>query len=309
MTHIYLLDNNIYSILKKTPNAIRNFNISIRDTGVIPVADIRLRMTPYTVMEALGLTLSDPEIKVPKQILADGAVATFSHILVEAKKYYKGLITRDDILTRARNEESFASQEGKELVRKIFKPLSSNNFETILAENLAFDLAFKYNYPKELVFDITDKFFVNALFTDVEFIARMSKFRLTKKFWDEHYQKIRNVNPNQLDVIENVNKSMRLKTFKDFLDCDIIHFATIGDYIKGAFQPTIAFTCDDGQTIVNRVMAYKTYIEYLKSNLDDNLHAKFAPTVAKWQSGILVFCNTDGTVKNLIPVSEIHPFQ
>lgn len=309
MTHIYLLDNNIYSILKKTPNAIRNFNISIRDTGLIPVSDIRLRMTPYTVMEALGLTFSDPEIIIPKDVLVSGAVPTFSYVLVEAKKYYKGQINRDDILTRASNEDSFASQEGKELVRKIFKPLSSNNFETILAENLAFDLAFKYNYPKELVFEITDKFFVNALFTDVEFIARMSKFRLTKKFWDEHHQKIRQVNPHQLDVIESVNKSMRLKTFKDFLDCDIIHFATIGDYVNGTFQPTIAFTCDDGQTIVNRVMAYKTYIEYLKSNLDDNLQAKFAPTMNKWHSGILVFCNSDGTVKNLIPVNEIQPFQ
>lgn len=229
--------------------------------------------------------------------------------MIESKKFYLGQINRADILIRAKKEDSFATPEGKELVKKIFKPLTSNNFEIILAENLAFDSAFKYNYPKELVFDITDKFFVNAVFTDHQVIARISKFRLTKKFWDEHHQKIKKVNPNQLDIVDSVNKSMKLKTFKDFLDCDIVHFATIGDNVNGIFQPTIAFTCDDGQTIVNRVMAYKTYIEYLKSNLDDSLASKFAPTIAKWHSGILVFCNSDGTIKSLIPVSEIEPFQ
>ncbi len=65
MTNSYLLDNNIYSVLKKTPNAILNFNISIRDTGIIPILDVKLRMTPYTVMEALGITFSDPDIVIP----------------------------------------------------------------------------------------------------------------------------------------------------------------------------------------------------------------------------------------------------
>lgn len=310
MTTNYLLDNNIYSILKKYPNAIRDFNISIKEAGISSGLTIKLRMTPYTVMEALGITISDPDIKIPREILANGAVGVFSHILIEAKKYYFGQVNLSDMLQRSTQESTFATKEGKELIKKcISKPLSNEGFTTILAENLAFDMAFKFDYPKDLVFEITDKFFVNAIFTDYPFIARMSKFRLAKKFWDAHFKKIKEKNSEQLDIVHDVNNSMRLKTFKDFVDCDIIHYATIGDFVENDFRPTIAFTCDDGQTIVNRVMAYKTYINYLKDNLDENLIEKFSPTIAKWNSGILVFCNPDATIKSLISVNEIQPIQ
>lgn len=309
MTHYYLLDNNVYTILRKTPNAIREFDISILNTGVIPVSNIKHLMTPYSVMEAVSVTMTNPNVVVPRELLLNGDVtAIFSFVLNEALIYYKSQISKDDFMAKAEIQRAFTLDEinAIELEKRcVQKPLTSANFEEYFSQHLAFDYAFKFDFPKQLEFDLNDIFFVNSFFTDHPFITRLSKFRLTKKFWGQIYPEILNANKHQLEIIEMLNKSMRLKNFKDYLDCDLIHFVTVGNYNGSSFRPTIGFTCDDPQTIVNRVMAYKTHIEFLKSNLDDNLSSIFGKTTEKWEQGILAFCNENGTVKDYIEVKNI----
>lgn len=310
MTTTYLLDNNIYSILRRTPGAFRKFNATIRETGIIPTNDVKLRMTTSSIIEAVGVTLKDPEINIPSNIIKGTVSDIFSYLLKTAKTYFESAIIKNDFIEKATIESAFTIPEAKELEEKcVWKPLSSNNFEKLLAQDLALDFAFKFDFPNRMDYDLHDKFFVNALFTDFELIAGVSKFRLAKKFWDKHHQKIRKVNSHQLDTIDEINKSLKLKKFQDFLDCDIVHFVTVGDYVQKTFRPTVAFTTDEGQVIVNRVMAYKTYIDYLKENLDENLKTIFTPTIEKWRQGILVFCNPDGTIKNLMEVKDIQAFR
>lgn len=311
MIYNYLLDSNVYNILRKTPNALKAFNISIRNSEAIPYSNIMLRMTPYSLMEAIGFTIDSPQIEVPKSILSSrNTKEVFFYILKQSKEIFLEKLDRNVLLEKAKEQSLFTlnQQDSKYIEYScIYKPLNDLNIEENFAENLAFDYAFKYNFSSDFEFDLYNNFFISTFFTTDKFISKLSKFRLTKKFWDQIYLKTLESNKDQQDLILNLNKSMRLKKSKDFLDCDIIHLVTTGDFNGEEFRPTIAFTCDDGQTIVNRVMIYKTHIEQLKNNLDENIKPMCLGIIDRWQEGILVFCNRDGTIKDFINVNEIQP--
>ncbi len=100
---------------------------------------------------------------------------------------------------------------------------------------------------------------------------------------------------------------MRLKKHKDFLDCEIIHMVSIGDYFQNSNQPVVAFTCDDRQTIISRIKAYKLIINVFTSHLNNEVLQICTDIIKSWQQGVVVICNIDGTFKEVIKVYEI-PF-
>jgi hypothetical protein len=317
MTNSYFLDNNIYRDLTTSANgeAIRNFNLSIVDSGVIPMINVKLRMTPFTVLEAVGLKkIPDPNLILNIQTLRKSPNEIISYLSSKARTFYldSPILKREHLISLANKQSiKYTSNEGKELERRcVYKPLSFNLFEKILIDNLTFDYIYKFDFPQEKQFVITD-FLLPSLFTDHSHISGLSKFRWAKKFWDKIYQNLNKTDlcVSQKEIIEGINKSMKLKKLKDFLDCEIIHKVLVGDFVDGKYRPSIAFTSDNGQDIINRIMVYKSFIEYLSENLSDKVSDHYRAIIAKWHSGMVVFCNSDGTFKGMKAVNEIEAFK
>jgi hypothetical protein len=99
---------------------------------------------------------------------------------------------------------------------------------------------------------------------------------------------------------------MDLKSKRDYVDCELIHKLVVGTVMNNKYIKVIGFTCDDGQTIINRIQVYKSMIAFCINKLyNPETSEKYKETMKKWQQGILVICNTDGAFMHEIKVDEI----
>lgn len=73
MKNSFLLDNNVYRPLVQSKNgvAIDNFNLSIRKHKIlnrIPSKDIHYSLTPFSIMEALGIIIPQLKVELPEKM-------------------------------------------------------------------------------------------------------------------------------------------------------------------------------------------------------------------------------------------------
>ncbi len=318
MRYSYLFDNNLYRQLTTSPNglALKNFNNAIDKyeiTKKIASRPIAFRMTPFTIMEALGITAPNPPISIPRHLNSGKKLRELlDYVISEAKSFYYSSpnLKKQYFLDKAQEQMKFTSFEATAFEKIcILDPLNDDNFEDYIVLCLAFDFLYKFEFPKEIQLQALHTYFIPTFFINDSFVAGLSKFRIAKKLWDIAYPSLLKKSDYSNETIEKMNGSMRLKKLKDYLDCELVHMLSVGDYTKNTYQPVVAFTCDDGQNVINRIMTYKSIIELFINLLDDVVYGEFKSTIQSWQQGVLVICNMDGTFKDVIEVNKIVPFR
>ena len=314
MKYSFLLDNNIYREIVKSGNEIilENFNSDIKNHRIIkniPLKNINYSLTPFTIMEALGITIPYKKITLPSDLKKPNKYnEAIRFINDEAKKHFNNLtlIKPEELLKKVKHQKKYTSLKAKEIA-KIFieTPLTTKEFYNYFIEALVFDYVCKYEFTKEIQKIIFTEHLLPTFFLNNHEISRFSKFRIIKRLWDNSYDSLKKSIVFPKGYMEEINNSMKLERNRDFLDCEIIHFACIGDCVETKYNPVFAFTQDDKKTIINRIIIYKSMIKTILNDLSDDDYNIHKPIINDWKQGMIIFCNSDGSIKESIDVSDI----
>ena len=276
MTYTYFFDNNIYRCLTTSPNGLcfKNFITSVKNNEILREIDskgILIKMTPFSVMEALGITAPKLSLTLPPKLIEPKDIIEF--LFKGAKEFYQNspYTKKEHFLIKAKEQSRHTSAQAKELENMCIKyPLNKETFEDYLIACLTFDYIYKYNFIQTIELKLMAEFFIPSFFADNK-LSSLSKFRVVKKMWDMCYSKLLSNKDYTIDtkkILMEMNEAIQLKKDKDYLDCELIHLVTIGDYIEDTYNPVVVFTCDDEEKIKLRIMTYKSTIPSLiKSKL------------------------------------------
>jgi hypothetical protein len=314
MKYSFLFDNSVYRPLVRSGNgvALENFNLSISNHKIlnkISYEHINYSLTPFSIMEALGIVIPDPKIKLPKEISTEKTYdKAFNFIKKEAEKYYSNLnlITQDKLLQKAKEQSEFTSFQAKS-IEKIFiqNPLEIESFFEYFIQSLVFDYVCKYEFPGEIQKIVFNEILIPTFFMNENVTSRFSKFRIVKRLWDNSYHGLEKSTKFPKGYIKSLNDSMKLKRNKDFLDCEIIHFSCIGDCVEGKFNTVFSFTQDEKSIVVNRIIVYKSMINLFLNHVSDEYYNHKKVIINDWRQGMIIFCNKEGSFIDSIDVSNI----
>lgn len=315
MKHHLLFDNNIYRPLMTSENGefLKNFNDSIKKHKVIqniPSDNFNYSITPFSIMEALGVTIPYPEIIIPVDKLTEKTFKDgFKFLKKEAEKYFRNLknISPEKLLKNAIQQSLFTNSESKEFENiLIYKPLRLEGFNEYFIQALVFDYLCKYEFPKEIQRLVFSEFLIPTFFMSDREISRFSKFRIIKRLWDNSYYELKKEKIIPESILIDLHKSMELKKKKDFLDCEIIHFSCVGDLSNDIFNPVFSFTTDKKSTIINRVIVYKSMINlFINTLITEEQYSKNKSLIESWKQGMIILCDKNGRFIESIDISNI----
>lgn len=314
MKYSLLLDNNIYRPLVQSENGtvLKNFNSAIKEHRIInkiPASNINYSLTPFSIMEALGITIPDPKNSISKKLTSKNDYhIIFESIKNEAEIYYKNLkqISKQEILKKAKIQSEFTVPESKNIEKTFIQdPIQIESFYEYFIQALVFDYMCKYEFSGQIQKSILSEYLIPEFFMNENITSRFSKFRIIKRLWDNSYHELEKSSKFPEGYIKSLNNSMKLKRNKDFLDCEIIHFSCVGDCVDGKFNPVFSFTSDDKKTVINRIIVYKSMINLFLRNISEEYYNIKEPIINGWKQGMITFCNKDGTFIESVDISDI----
>ncbi|MCX2451108.1 hypothetical protein OQX61_07470 [Pedobacter sp. PLR] len=317
----YLFDNNIYRHLStsKDGEALRRLDQSLGEIKLLKTiseGNNVYKLTPYTLMEAVGLKkVPNFELNIPTNLKKVKAIPQLvEYLMSESYQFYSTHqdLSRENLIKMAniQSQHTDSSENSKRFEQLcIYDVLRYPTFQTYIAECLSFDFICKQDYSKDMILPLTSYLFHTNLYHCK--LTSLSKFRLVKLQWQYISPSYKDDTTVDFTSLAKRDASMRLKKHKDYLDCDLIHLACMGDYLNHEFHPVMAFTCDNKDVIKDRLINYKSinsmYVNKVIPDMfsDTNSHIKFI--FPKWKPGIVVFCNEDGSIYDYIDVNELRP--
>jgi hypothetical protein len=235
-------------------------------------------ITPFSIIEALGITIPYPgNIIYNKKTKA--YTEGFKNLKKQAENYFENLdkLKIQNLLNTAEKQSVYTNSDSKEVEKTlIFNPLKTEGFYRYLLKGLVFDFLCKYQFPKEVQKQIFRDFLIPTFFmNDIE-VSRFSKFRIIKRLWDQSYYELEKSSTLDNRFMKELNESRKLKRNKDFLDCEIIHFSTIGDLVNKNHNPVFSFTTDKKETVLNRIIVYKSMLNlFINSHLNTEQYENY----------------------------------
>ncbi|WP_159019624.1 hypothetical protein [Algibacter sp. L3A6] len=315
MKYHFLLDNNIYRPLMNSKNGefLLNFEKSIQKHNIfknIPIHDIAYSITPFSIMEALGITIPFPQNLITNEELTiKNYKKGFKNLKEKAEEYFLNLeiLKNDSLIDIAKKQSLYTSLNSKELEKTLItNPLKNSEFNNYFLKGLVFDFLCKYEFPQEIQKHIFSEFLIPTFFLNDREISRFSKFRIIKRLWDNSFYRLENSKNLDSQLMIRLNNSMKLKRNRDFLDCEIIHFSTIGDLVNENHNPVFSFTMDKKETVINRVIVYKSMINlFINKVLTTNQYDIHENIIHNWKQGMIVFCDNRGNFTDSIDISNI----
>jgi hypothetical protein len=320
-TELVFLDNNFYRRLctTKDGSALQKWIASIQgEPGLASVLiDGRLEpyITPFSILEALGITVPYPDIQVPAQLRkgARAALDQFEFVDAEAKKYFAGLdVLRPEYLEqRFREQSRYTHASSKPIERMHLEGgLRDPNLQRNLITALSFDYLVKYPYSRETRKGLRGFIFVHWLFLQNSLISSLSKYRLAKSIWDDAFAEMQQMPWLRVPGAEDINELMSLKTHRDLVDTELIHLAVHGYYDGSGYRRLLCVTCDAQDTIVARIRIYKTLYKACLAFVEESsdMHTRYAHIMNQFANGLILICNDACEVVSVIDVSHVAPF-
>lgn len=312
----YLFDNNIYRHLSTSKNGLALEALSesfckIELLEKISSNKFTYKLTPFTVIEALGIVVPDYQLEIPDNLNNNSSIPELvNYILNKCYEFYLTCpeLSKEHLIEKANIQSRYTdtSTNAKKFEQLcIYEPIAHSHFETYIKECFAIDALCKQDYTKDMAFHIADYLLCTNLYHNK--ITGLSKYRLVKQHWRYIAHEYKDDNTLKPGRFEAFDKSMKLKKNRDYLDCDLIHLVCIGDYLNGDFHPVIAFTCDNKDIVIDRIISYKSINNTYIHKITDDMRSKAEFIYNKWQPGIVVFCNEDGTIIDHLEVSNLPP--
>ncbi len=293
-----ILDTNImnYAITGPSGAVIEKLNSEIEAARIVEGVGFGFCMTPFQILEVLGTPL--PELgAIPKVKIGHSAADVVGAVVDDTLAAYRALpeLSQPRLAARARERRSYLPIQGHALFDLcVLGPLDQPDMAGQIASALAWDHALKASYPKAIARDV-DMFLTTLLL--VRGNPHISRFRVAKRLWDVFYARGRKLVPEAADAIEKANLAMRLKSRRDFLDCDLIHLACFGRNE----DDVVVLTCDPPDTILARIAVYKGMVE-AAAGMGPTLDPNHLPPI---RAGLIVRCEPNGTISHIFPVQRV----
>lgn len=293
-----LLDTNImqYAINSPSGAVIRRLNAEIENARLAEDPECGLCMTPFQLLEVLGTVM--PEIGViSRPSKGQTTRELFYRVFNEARARYYALpeLSQERLVERARERRSYLPDDSHSLFDAcITQPCDQDELTAQIASVLAWDYALKGVYPKAATRGVDRDLAILLL---VPGQSHLSRFRIAKRLWDGFYAKARHLIPEAAEAITAANKAMRLKTRRDFLDCDIYHLACFGWFDCDV----TVLSCDPPESILGRIAVYKGMVEAAAAIATEIGTEKLPPL----RSGIIARCEPTGEITHVFPVQVV----
>jgi hypothetical protein len=272
-------------------------------------------MTPLAVLDVLGIEqpFYDGPIMPPSAIKSGEAYLITGVVVHMAREAFEKApeLQAESLRKRVEELREQTAPEAHELFDLcLTRFVSREGFEREIQGQLAFDYTHRYRYPeavRELVFD----FLVTALIAVGETVPGLSKVRSIKALWDRSYERLLKKSPGAKAEIQALDREMRLRTYRDYLDWEVLHHSILGfaSEDRDKFHPVVAFAPDSEETLEARCIAYKTALRAFLDEIDEEeLVTTLRPKLEAFRPGWLVSCREDGAFDELIPTGDLAVF-
>ncbi|HKI03344.1 MAG TPA: hypothetical protein VKK31_15300 [Thermoanaerobaculia bacterium] len=310
----HLLDARLFRLLcgpGRTP-ALDGFRTSLERHRLSPAGGLpAFEVTPLAFLRVLGVepprfaTFTFPlsVLKDRDSLLITTAVAKMAQDFfakvpdLQAEKLRKRV-------EELREKTDSAAHELFDLALSRFA--AREGFEGDVHRHLAFDALYQFQFPKELREQIFD-FLAASLFAAGETVSGLSKMRIIRTFWYRSYERLLKKHPGKRAELQALDREMRLRSYRDYLNCEVVHHSVLG-YVDGErVQPVAAFTPDAEDTVRARCSAYKSALRWFLDQIDpEELATTVRPRLdTTWQPGLIVPCREDGTFDVVVATGDL----
>jgi hypothetical protein len=320
-SELVFLDNNFYRRLCTTKDgfALQRWITSMQASEVLTrvflKGQVKPYVTPFSMLEGLGITVPYPDIELPRSLqkTAHTALEQFDFVDAEAKKYFAGLeaLTVEYFTKRFQEQSKYTHPSSKAIERMhIESGLRDAALPHKLITALSFDYVVKYQYSRETRKALRGFIFVHWLFLQDSMLSSLSKYRLAKSIWDDAFTEMQQTPSLRVAGSAEINNLMSFKKHRDFVDTDLIHLAVHGYFDGVSYQRLVCVTCDDRDTVLNRVRAYKTLYNACLASVVENsdMYSKYAQIKNQFANGLILICNQACEVVSLLDVSDAIAF-
>ena len=316
---LLLLDNNVFRSLthRNSQGEPTRFLKEIKEQGLVAhESRISFALTPFSMLEAIGIVAPTPALVYPSASLGCGEQDqaeliedAVNDLLGQALNFYSQSpeLSQANLEERAVEQRGFTKQNALHFFDQcVTEVLADSNARHHMIACLAADAVFKFNFPIDLLPYFHTRF-LRMLFSEDEIDNSAGLFRVMKRIWDVLYNKMY-ADPQNFNRVRlrQAQRRMAISNDHDFLDCDLIHYLCVG-YVVGQNRfPVIGFTTDNFKTIATRIAVFKAISEqYLQSALQLSKHPEDAKV--RHEQGTLVYCGPDAQLLNFAHVEDIQP--
>jgi hypothetical protein len=312
----YLLDHRLFGLLVSPgqEEAIERFRASLACAGLAPDGGFPpLELSPLGFLEAVGIDPPqyDP-LPLPPKLLKSGEHPMAATVIVKliGEKFREAPEIRPEPLQKRVEEMRQATEPAAHELFDLCMTrwVSTPGFEEKIYNHLAFDYLCRYQFPEVLREEMFE-FLSASLFAAGESMAGLSKMRMVKMLWDRAYERLLRGNPGARGDIQALDREMRLRNRKDFLDWEVIHYAILGHgAAKERVDPVTAFTLGSEEKIRARCIAYKTALRAFLDQISRDDLIRMRPQLTAWKPGAIAACREDGGFEALITTGDLPVF-
>ena len=310
----YLIDGRLFRHLCRLGQtaALDGFRASLERHRLPPAGGLPdFELTPLAFLRVLGV--EPPRFATfafPLSVLKDrDSLLITSAVVKMAQEFFAKAPDLKAESLRKRVEE--LREKTDPSARELFdlgltRFAARGEFEEAIHRHLAFDALYQFQFPKELREQIFD-FLAASLFAAGETVSGVSKMRIIRTFWYRSYEKLLKKHPGKRTELQALDREMRLKSYRDYLNCEVIHHSVLG-YVDGeGVQPVAAFTPDPEDTVKARCSAYKSALRSFLDQIDpEELATTVRPRLdTTWQPGWIVPCREDGTFDGVVATGDL----
>jgi hypothetical protein len=311
----FLLDSRLFRRLCAPGQeaAVASFRAAVLDLGVVPGKVLpALELTPMAFLAALGV--DPPQLDtfpLPAAVLKSGESLMATSLiakLVEPRFREAPELQPDHLRKRVAELREATEPAAHDLVDLCMTSVvSREGFETLILRQLSFDFLYRFPFP-DVLRDEVFHFLCASLFGTGDTVAGMSKMRIIKVIWDRAYPRLLKANPGARGEIQALDREMKLRTRKDFLDWELVHHAVLGCEADNGFRPVTAFTPEPGEKIRARAIAYKCALRAFLDPITRDDLVTLRPKLEAWSPGTLVPVQEDGTFESLVSTADLPLF-
>lgn len=318
--HTIVLDNNVHRKLLSPKGAKARYHFArLRDLFADYISTkSRFAITPGGVLELLGLIPpAAPPIHLDSSVVSALGSKKNAHqhpelsykiaqqIVEHARDFFRKspILSHQSILDRIEQQRRFIAPEMKWLFEQEFpyEKMQTLPFERILHEHLAWDYFYKFDFPVSIKSPMRDFCLASLFFSNNFGQGGCGRFRLAKRMWDELHDIMIRKDPQRAARGRQMVQALKLKSHKDYLDCDIIHVSCFGIENESEELDSVAcVTMDPLTQIEHRIWLYKFMLAVAEARMLPEMRANLPIR----SEGIIIFCSTDGEFRKAWRVSD-----
>lgn len=309
----YLLDSRLFRALcvSQETAALDRFRASLARHRLSPGGGLpALAMTPLAFLDAIGL--DPPQLdafSLPQTVTRSGESSMITGFVVAMAK---------ELFGKAAELQAEALQKRVEELRQKARPEAHELFDLCLSgflsrpkfaeevhTHLAFDFLYRYQFPdawREAMFD----FLAISLFAAGETVPGVSKMRIIKAYWDRSYERLLKKHPEKRGEIQALDREMKPRTYRDYLEWEVVHHSILGYSVAEVDHPVMAFTLESAETLRARCSAYKSALRAFLDEIGrEELETTFRAKLKSWKPGLLAPCREDGAFDVVVSTGEL----